>query len=180
VDEERRVTAAPIRGNAPAGRTRRLALDQRDWVLSLLLFAAVVVYLASLPRTLGIADESYFLYEARRIREGQVMYRDFFQFVTPGAWYLMAALYGLFGTNIVTARISMAVLHGLTAVLFYSSGRLVGVRRSLSLLPPLAYVALCQPAWPYASPHWFSTFMTALLLLATLRLPWPERPRSSR
>ena len=65
----------------------------RDAVLALLLFLAMVAYLSDLPRTLGRADESHFLYEAKRIRDGEVMYRDFFQFVTPGAPYVMALLF---------------------------------------------------------------------------------------
>jgi len=57
--------------------------DAGDAALALLIFAAAWAYLASLPRYLGGADESYFLYEAKRIRDGEVMYRDFFQFTTP-------------------------------------------------------------------------------------------------
>src|SRR5262249_12427070 len=52
-----------------------------DVACALLLFTAVLVYLLLLPRHLQVGDESYFLYEAKRIRDGEVMYRDIFQFV---------------------------------------------------------------------------------------------------
>jgi hypothetical protein len=139
-----------------------------DRVIVVALFVAVVCYLAALPRYLGPADESFFLYEARRICEGDVMYRDFFQFVAPAAWYAMAGLFWIFGTSMATARISMAVLHAGTAVLLYLTCRRIGVRQVLAVLPPLAYVALCEPPWPHASPHWVSTFLVVLLLWMTL------------
>jgi hypothetical protein len=51
------------------------------------------------------------------------------------------------------------------------------VRRALALIPPLAYLAICQPAWQFASWHWFSTFFTMLVMLTMVRGPWASRPR---
>lgn len=154
-------------------------LGGRDAVLALLLFLAVVAYLVALPRALGRADESHFLYEAKRIRDGEVMYRDFFQFVTPGASYIMAFLFWVFGTTLQTARVATAALHGLMGVLMFAIGRTLGVRRALAIVPPVAYLALCQPAWQFASWHWFSAFFTVLVFFALLRAPWPSRPRAA-
>jgi hypothetical protein len=151
----------------------------RDAVLALLLFVAIVAYLTYLPRTLGRADESHFLYEAKRIRDGDVMYRDFFQFVTPGAPYVMALLFWIFGTTIQTARVAMAVLHGLTGVAMYATCRTLGVRRALAAVAPMAFLALGQSAWQFASWHWFSTFFIVLVLCAVLRVPWASRPRAA-
>jgi hypothetical protein len=78
-----------------------------------------------------------------------------------------------------TARITRACVHGLTAVALYASARGVGVRKSLSLTVPLAYVGLCQLVWPYASWHWFSTVAAAVALCALVRGPWAQRPRWS-
>src|SRR5262249_24245044 len=107
-----------------------------DAGLGLLIFALTVAHLARLPHNLGGFDESFFLYEARRIREGETMYRDFFQFVTPVAWYVMALLYWLFGTTMTTARTGMAVIHGVTAVVLYLTCRTLDIRRPLALLVP--------------------------------------------
>jgi hypothetical protein len=149
----------------------------RDAALALLLCLAIVAYLSYLPRDLGRADESNFLYEAKRIRDGEVMYRDFFQWVTPGGSYVMAFLFWVFGTTIDTARIGTAVLHGLTGAAVYATCRVVGVRRALALLPALAYVSICQPAWWFASWHWFSTLFMVLAMLALAGAPWGARPR---
>jgi hypothetical protein len=157
----------------------RARFGSRDAVLAVLVFVGIVAYLVYLPRTLGRADESHFLYEAKRIRDGEIMYRDFFQFVTPGAPYVMALLFWAFGTSIQTARVATAVLHGLTGVVLYATGRRLGVRRAVSIIPPVAYIALCQPGWQFASWHWFSTFFTTLVLFLMLRVPWESRPRSA-
>lgn len=152
-------------------------LLHRDTLLALLLFGAIVAYLAYLPRSLGRADESHFLYEAKRIRDGEVIYRDFFQFVTPGAPYAMAFLFWVFGTTIQTARIATAVLHGLTGVVMYATCRGLRIRPALAILPSIAFVTICQPAWQFASWHWFSTFFTMLVMLTMVRGPWASRPR---
>jgi len=150
--------------------------DRVDGVLLVLIFAAVAAYLSLLPWGLQSADESYFLNEAKRIRDGELMYRDIFEFTTPLSPYAMAAMFWIFGTTMATARITMAVVHALTAVALYASARGVGVRKPLSLVVPLAYVALCQSVWPYASWHWFSTCAAAVALCSLIRGPWPSRP----
>ena len=149
----------------------------RDVLLAVLLFAAIVAYLVSLPRTLGRADESFFLYEAKRIVDGDVIYRDFFQFVTPGAPYIMALLFWLFGTTIQTARVATAVLHASTGVVMFATGRALSIRPALAVILPIAYLAICQPAWQFASWHWFSTFFTVLVMYTLVRGPWASRPR---
>lgn len=166
-------------GSGPLGQPRRSAL--LDLLLAVVLFAGTVAYLFSLPRDLNGADEASYLYDAKRVLNGAVTYRDYFTVITPGFMYLMAALFWLFGTTIDTARISMAVLHGLIVVLLYLTCRRFGVRPGLSWPPALAHLAVAQPAWPIASPHWLSTLLCAALLYvcagrARERSTWPLRP----
>ncbi len=155
---------------------KRSGFWSADRAVQVILFVGIVAYLWYLPRNLGRADESHFLYEAKRIRDGEVMYRDFFQFVTPGASYAMAFLFWAFGTTITTARMGTAVLHGLTGVVMYATGRALAVRRALAVIPALAYLAICQPTWQFASWHWFSTFLTMLVMLTMVRGRWADRP----
>ena len=157
-------------------RLTRFSGQRVDLTLGLLLFAGIVVYLSTLPRNLNQADESYFLYEAKRIGEGQVMYRDVFQFVTPLASYAMSGLFWLFGTSMATARIATACLHALTGVMLFATGRRLGVRTQLALLVPLAYLITSEAVWPSASWHWFSTCCAAILLYAMVAGPWANRP----
>jgi hypothetical protein len=135
-----------------------------DLVLPVLLFAGTVLYVSLLPRNLGESDEAIYLYEAKRVLGGQVMYRDVFEIITPGWVYLMAFLFRVFGTDLVTARVATAVLHGGTGALLYLACRRLGIRRGLAWPPALGYLAVCASAWPVASQHWLATFVSVLLL----------------
>lgn len=142
----------------------------RDAALALLIFSATVLYLTWLPRNLAAADESIHLYEAKRILAGEVLYRDVFEMITPGFMYLMALLFQIFGTDFATARIAQAVLHGLAAVSLYYACRKLDVRRGLSWPVALAYLVVCQTAWPMVSQHWLSTLFCIVLLLVCIDL----------
>jgi hypothetical protein len=148
----------------------------RRKAIGLVLFLATIAYLWSLPHSLGWADEAYFLYESKRLADGQILYRDVFQFLTPFAPYAMAGTFSIFGTTIATARLATAVIHGLTVWMLWYASRVVGIRASLALLPAAAYMAVSQSTWPFASWHWFGTCETALLLLVLVRPPAWQRP----
>lgn len=45
------------------------------------------------------ADQSIFIYEAERMLNGDVMYRDFFEFTFPGTQSFYAALFSIFGVR---------------------------------------------------------------------------------
>jgi hypothetical protein len=145
------------------------------------IFAASAFYLSTLPYNLNPADESVHLYQAKRLLEGEVMYRDIWNTITPGWMYLMALLFGVFGTDMATARVTAAVLHALTAVLIFLSCRRLRIRPSLSWPPALVYIVVCHPAWPIASQHWLATTLSAatLFVLAGRKrasASWPFLP----
>jgi hypothetical protein len=162
-----RMTAPPGAERGPRRRALRLRDVWADLVVSSIIVAGVVVYLNMLPRNLSPADESVHLYEAKRLLHGEVMYRDVFNYITPGWMYLMALLFGVFGTTVDTARIAAAVIHGLAAVAMFLTCRVIGVRRAVAWAPALLYLVLCQSAWPIASQHWLSTLLCAVILLFT-------------
>ena len=58
-----------------------------------------MLYLTWLPRNLPSPTKSIHLYEAKRILDGEVLYRDVFEMITPGFMYLMALLFRIFGTT---------------------------------------------------------------------------------
>jgi hypothetical protein len=142
-----------------------------DVLLPALLFTATTLYVAAQPRNLAPADESVYLYEAKRVLEGAVLYRDVFEITTPGWLWLMAALFRIFGVDLATARLTIAVLHGVTAVFLYGACRRLAIRPGLAWLPALAYLVVSQPAWPIASQHWLGTLLTVLLLWICAAVP---------
>jgi hypothetical protein len=145
-----------------------------DRILALGLLLCCAAYVDFLPRTLGGSDEGIYLYEAKRLLRGDVFYRDIFDLITPGAHYLMAGAFALFGTSIDTARRADALVQGLIVLTTFASARMLGVRRTLAAAAGLAQVAVFQPAWPVASPHWLATLL-GLLFFPVFLAP-PTRP----
>jgi hypothetical protein len=143
-----------------------------DVALSVILFVGTCTYLGVFwPHALYGLDEGMFLYESKRIVDGQVMYRDFFELWGPMGNYALALMYALFGVSMETARGSMAVLHAVIVVLVYAIMRRLGVRPMLAAVLSLTHIALFFPALAFASPHWLSTALTLMVFLCALRAP---------
>lgn len=143
------------------------------------LFALFAAYVAAFPNHLGDSDEPLILYEATRLQRGAVMYRDVFEIVTPGSQYLFAGAFALFGATLTTARLTMAALQAGIAVLIIVGARRCAAGWPLAIAAGAAHLALAQPTWPYASPHWLSTFLVTLALVIALRRPWRDGPRGA-
>lgn len=143
-----------------------------DAVVMVALLLGTFLYLSRLPHNLGTSDEAYFLVEAKRVAGGEVMYRDIFEFIPPGAVYIMAAAFRLFGTTMEVARNVTAIFHAIAAVLLSVTCRHFALARPLAAVVPLGYVALCQSAWPYASWHWFSSFLLVMQCWVLCRTRW--------
>lgn len=160
-------------------RRQQAALEWRDGVAGAALCAATLLYLSGWPYNLGSSDEGIYLYQAKRLLDGDVFFRDIFDIIPPAAHYLMAAAFWLFGTTMSTARAVNALMHAAMMVGLYSSARLAGTGVALALVPPLAHLALCQSAWPFASPHWLASTLTTATLVVALRGRWRDHPRSA-
>jgi len=142
-----------------------------DACLALGLGAAVIAALLDRPPTIGYADESYFLYEAKRILDGEVLYRDVFEIYTPVSLWMVAAAYKVFGANITVVRWFAAMVWASIAVLLFATCRTLGVRRSVAVSAAALAVALSHPLWPVTSQHWVATACFQALLLSILRQP---------
>lgn len=149
--------------------THRLSLS--DWAILFVLLGGSTAYLALWPQNLGHADESHFLYHSRRILEGALPYRDFFDFYTPLSYYGMALVFGLFGVQLATAKLATALLHGAIVALIYAVARRLEVRPAVAFVAAVAHLALAQPTWQHASPHWIASGLLLWLLWLLVRPP---------
>ena len=140
------------------------------WGKYLLLFAIAVflyLFLYKFPATpfFTDGDQSIFLYEAERLFNGDVMYRDFFEFTLPGTQAFYALLFTIFGLKYwIIGAVTIAI--GVTTAWLL-------VRISERLMPsPLSYF----PAVLYIffGFRWFGIdgshrmFSPVLILLAIL------------
>lgn len=147
--------------------------DRWDWHDAVLLVAvsvATYIYTGYVwPYLLVGLDEGAFVYEGKRILDGDVMYRDFFDLTAPIAQYLLAFWYLLFGTTMETARLYTAAQHAVIVACGYAICRRLGARSSISAVCMLADLVLFYPAFAMASPHWVSTMFAMIAFWYVIR-----------
>jgi 4-amino-4-deoxy-L-arabinose transferase-like glycosyltransferase len=166
----------PIASASPPGDDARVPGGRGVVAAGLLLGLAVLGYLLAFPPTLNQSDEALFLYGAKRILEGQALYRDFFEFITPAGFYLFALAYAVGGTTIQAARATMAAVNALGAALVYILARKVAGELE-AVLATVVFAVACVPVWHVASPHWLSTCLCLATAAAVLADRWAGSAR---
>src|SRR5215472_6310093 len=93
-----RQTHRAARGEAPGPQFALDAVDQSSRrTIASLIFLASFAYLCFFRRYTAMEpDEGIVLQGAQRILQGQVLYRDLFSFITPGSYYLLVLVFGIF------------------------------------------------------------------------------------
>jgi 4-amino-4-deoxy-L-arabinose transferase-like glycosyltransferase len=134
------------------------------------LFVFSVLYLLLFRRyTTMDPDEGIILQGAQRILGGQVLYRDFFSFFTPGSYYLYVFLFKVFGSSIVVARTALAVMGAGCSVVSYVLARRICSRTTAILLGTL--VTLTTVPYRFLVLHnWDSTFWACLAVYSAVRM----------
>lgn len=141
-----------------------------EWGFAILVFSASVLYLWPFRRYTNLnADEGIVLAGAQRVLAGQVPYRDFFSFYTPGSYYLMALLFRLFGASMLVGRGLLLFIGGVFSALSYLLARRVCSRWS-ALLCTYLLLTICLPSRFFVLHNWDSTFWAYVALYATVRL----------
>ena len=136
--------------------TRRPALSAlRSLPLWAGILAAAVAAFHLLAQ-IELIDEGVLNMGAWRVVDGQIPFRDFFVFYTPGSFYLVALVYKLFGVALAPGRVvAWLVGVGMIAVTIALSRRIV----SSPLFAAIPVAVLCQAGvggWPFASHHWIA------------------------
>lgn len=134
-------------------------------------------YFLTYPLAIGRADESHLLYGAKRVLQGQVIYRDFFEILTPLSYYLFAGIYRVAGTTLRAARVGIAVIEAVGCAALFHLARRVASALEATLAVAL-FTCICIPTWPYASPHWISTTLALLVAAVLLAVRWQRSVRA--
>jgi 4-amino-4-deoxy-L-arabinose transferase-like glycosyltransferase len=166
-------TRDPEAITAPEKSLAEVSVSALIFLLSVLYFRLFYSY------TLLNGDEGIVLQGAERILQGQVLYRDFFSFLTPGSYYWLALFFKLFGSSMLVARAVLVVEGALLSVLTYLLARRVCSRWSALLAAYFvtvacvpfrflvlhnwestlwAYVSLYCAVWFLQKPHWVWAF----------------------
>ena len=94
-----------------------------------------------------------FFDEAWRVLSGQIMYRDFFEFVGPGTAYLNALVLWLFGSRIAALGYAAVVMGAFIALLLHELAAQVAPR-PWRLLAPLGFATLVYAPYTFGDHKW--------------------------
>ncbi len=150
--------------------------DLSERAISVAIFVCCLAYLCVFMRYSTIEpDEGIVLQGAERILRGEVPYRDFFSFYTPGSFYSIAFLFKIFGDSFVVARVSLAVAGAICSLVTYLLARRT-CSRGISIFAALL-ATVCGTAFRFLVLHnIYSTLLCSLTLYAAVRLLETERP----
>ena len=134
------------------------------------IFVLSFLYLCLFRRYSGMdPDEGIILQGAQRILDGQVLYRDFFSFITPGSYYFIALVFRTFGDSYFVAHTVLAFLGAALSPLTYLLARRVCSRQASLLVTALMCVTAVP--WRFLVIHnWDSTLWACLALYCAVRL----------
>ena len=137
--------------------------------IALIIFLLSFLYLCAFRRSTGIdLDEGIILQGAQRILDGQVPYRDFFSFFTPGSYYLLALLFRVFGNSYLVAHTALAFTGAVFSPITYLLARRVCSRQT-SLLVTSLMTMTALPLRFVVMHNWDSTFWACLALYCAVR-----------
>ncbi|NLI76296.1 MAG: hypothetical protein GX442_07640 [Candidatus Riflebacteria bacterium] len=172
------MTAEPPRAPQATSQPPAVAPSPPIGLRDLAVATMAAVFLLPLVRVLGRnGDEGTLVYGAVRVLEGDLPYRDFFECMTPGSFYWLAAFFRLFGTTFAVSRgVLLATGVGLTLLVDRLARRLAP--GPYDVLPSVFALVLGIPFWTATSHHWDSTLFAVASCLALVR--WVERPTHLR
>jgi hypothetical protein len=116
--------------------------------------AAFLVIFSSMNRALNLYDEGVIVTGATRVLAGEVLHRDFYANYGPAQFYILAALFKLFGPTILIARLWGVLVKASTVVIIYMLGKRVmpSAWALFSCICSMVWLALVDntvwPAWP--------------------------------
>jgi hypothetical protein len=124
---------------------------------------------------LPAGDEGVFIYDAVRIAQGQVPYREFFEMAGPGTFCWVALFFKVFGITWLATRLALMVTSVATAfMMFFLARRL---RTGFDVLPAIFLLAtLFGHMWPTISNHGDSNLLALLSFAAFIMWLDNRRP----
>ena len=154
----------------PAGAIYRLDERLLERGTAALTFLLSLAYLCLFARVTTMEpDEGILLQGAQRILSGQVLYRDFFSFYTPGSYYTLALLFRVFGDAMVVARIALALTGAMLSLITYLLARRV-TSRAVALTVAALATLTTLPYRFLVLHNWDSTLWACLAVYCAIRL----------
>jgi hypothetical protein len=121
-----------------------------------ILLAAFLVLKMSPVATPVKWDECLYVYDAQRVLEGQIPYRDFFNFSPPAIFLVQAAWYALWGgkATLTLGRLLAALITLAGTCLAYRAFRRSGWTQLATVVLASLYPVALYAFWAVPSHHW--------------------------
>ncbi len=125
-------------------------------------------------------DESNLVYDGARLTQGEMPYRDFFNFVPPVTFYLMAGAHSLLPNLPETAERDLVIVFVfLTTIAWFFTLRRLGWSELESLAATALFPVCLYPFSPFAPHHWFAFAWFMLTMVSSLYLLKRHEARQS-
>ncbi len=144
--------------------------SRTERAVALTVFVTACAYLFVFRRYTAMEpDEGIVLQGAQRILGGEVLYRDFFSFFTPGSYYFLALIFKIFGSSIIVARTTLVMFGASFSAITYVLCRRVCSRGSALFVA--AIITLSTLPYRFLVLHnWDSTLWACLSVYCAVRL----------
>lgn len=119
------------------------------------------------------ADEGWMLTQAWQISQGLVPFRDFVDFHTPGAFYVLAFVFKIFGPSYLAARLLTVILTLATAVVLDRLTKIFTQRR-WHRMATQAFWWLSMSMYPLLTPNHYAS-LASIWATYALVSAWRKR-----
>ncbi|MGD0589224.1 MAG: glycosyltransferase family 39 protein [Bacteroidota bacterium] len=134
-----------------------------------LFFSCVLYVLCAQIKTPFLRyDEGFAVFNATRIMDGDVPYKDFWTIYPPGQFYVLAAIFKTFGTNLLVARIYDTIVRFVIVICAYLIAKKI-TSHSLALLGCAVTALLLGFADSYAYAVFPAMALALLSILSMLQ-----------
>ena len=160
----------------PVSQPSKLTVRLRKKLpLTIFLITAAILLAAHGNRVVSTNDEGIILEPARRMAAGAKPYIDFFGYMSPGSYWLQAAVFRMFGISLWAGRLIVILDFSIqTALIFWLVARLASLRAAAAATLIFAGFQIADPNFLTSQHRWDSGTL-ALAGLCVALTAWEKR-----
>lgn len=110
------------------------------------------------------SDTGVILNGAWNMYNHQILYKDFFEYIAPGSFYLIYLVFVIFGPSYLAASIFSVLILWLGTYIFYRLILLLDLGQSKAVIGSFIWLIATSLAYPIVNHNFYSTVTTLLLL----------------